>query len=423
MRIRRTIPPAAAPLGPENFIGGLAGIFSPQRELTKLEESLKSYFGVGHVFLVSSGKAALALILKALSSMAPDKNEVLIPAYTCFSVPSAIINAGLRISLCDVDTSTLDFDYQKLSDLNTDKTLCIVPGHLFGIPSDMEKVRQFAKERNIFVVEDAAQAMGGMCQNHLLGTIGDAGFFSLGRGKNITCMSGGIIVTGRDDIANEIRKVYASLKRPDSMENILELIKAFLMSVFIRPSFYWFPAGLPFLALGETVFDPNFPVRKLAGMKAGLMRNWRERLEKSNGVRRENADFFCRATALNHFRKPDTPFLRLPLLAENEKVRDNIYSCLNRKGLGASLMYPSPINHISELKDYFTCPSYPSAEQISSRLLTIPTHELLSCSDRQAIMEILTRILGPEADVSIAERQNNMESNSAMISTGGNKHA
>ena len=390
MKIQRTLPPAAAPIDAKSILRSLSGTVFPQRHLMKLEESLKAYFGMKHVFLVSSGKTALLLILKALGALAPDKNEVLIPAYTCFSVPSAIVRAGLKVSLCDVDASTFDFDYRCLKDVKTDKTLCIVPSHLFGIPSDMDKVRLFAKERGIFVVEDAAQAMGGRYRNKLLGTIGDVGFFSLGRGKNVTCMSGGVIVTNNDNIAAGIKKEYRILESPGFSENVLEFIKAILLAVFIRPSLYWLPSGLTFLGLGETVFSTDFPVSRLSGVGAALMWNWRYRLEQSNHRRKENGRCLCKMANLKNFQKLSIPFLRLPYLAVNKELRDNIYSGLNQKGLGASLMYPSSINKIVEIKDQFTDSTYPTAEGISSRLLTIPTHELLSERNIKSISAVLT---------------------------------
>src|SRR5208283_2741797 len=135
MRIRRVIPPTAAPVDLQSLLFGLMGVGSGTRYLKRLENEIKDYFKVKHVFLFSSGKAALAIALRALKSMTPWKDEVIIPAYTCYSVPSAIIRAGLKIALCDLDPSCLDFDYDQLEKTINDKTLCIVPTHLFGIPA------------------------------------------------------------------------------------------------------------------------------------------------------------------------------------------------------------------------------------------------------------------------------------------------
>ena len=76
-----------------------------------------------HCFLVSSGKAALTLILQALKELHPERNEVLIPAFTCYSVPSSIVRAGLKVKLCDISPDTLDFDYNQLEKILNDYQL------------------------------------------------------------------------------------------------------------------------------------------------------------------------------------------------------------------------------------------------------------------------------------------------------------
>src|SRR2546427_8225151 len=134
MRVRRTLPPAAALLKPSDLLHGLAGAFHGSRYSRRLEAQLREYFGAKHVFLVSSGRAALTLILLALRRMS-DRSEVLLPAYTCFSVPAAVERAGLSVKLADVDLETFNFDDGSLTKSIGAQTLCVVSHHLFGIPS------------------------------------------------------------------------------------------------------------------------------------------------------------------------------------------------------------------------------------------------------------------------------------------------
>lgn len=115
MRIGRTLPPAAAPIYPKEIISGLKGLLRGRLELKRFESELRKYFGVKYCFFVSSGRAALTLILQALKDLHPDRDEVLIPAYTCYTVPSAIVRAGLKVKLCDIDPKTLDFDFDELA--------------------------------------------------------------------------------------------------------------------------------------------------------------------------------------------------------------------------------------------------------------------------------------------------------------------
>jgi perosamine synthetase len=393
MKIQRTIPPAAAPVDLKSIFHGLAGFFKGGAYLRKLEEELKDYFGVKHVFMVSSGKAALTLILNALKSLSPDKTEVLIPAYTCFSVPSAIVKAGLRVSLCDVNNS--DFGCKLLEQAANKETLCVVPTHLFGIPSDISNIKNLCNEKGIFVIEDAAQAMGGVYKGWL-GTAGDVGFFSLGRGKNITCGSGGIVVTNSDTIAKAIGDKYSLLEPPRFLKRVIEFFKVMALAIFLRPSLYWMPAGLPFLKLGETLFCTDFPVEKLSGMHAGVLLDWKGRLEKANRVRQKNAKYFIESLGLRKFDNYSGSFLRLPFVAENTESRNRVLAASRIRGMGISRMYPFPVNEIHEMQAQFAGHTFPEAKAVADRLLTIPTHELLTEEDRESVCGLFTETLGQQ---------------------------
>lgn len=398
MRIGRTLAPAAAPLGLRDLLHGAAGLVLGKRYLKRLERGLKKYFCVRHVFPVSSGKAALAVILQALKALSPGKNEVLIPAYTCFSVPSAIVRAGLSVALCDINPRTFDFDHKLLKESVTEKTLCVVPSHLFGIPSDVPAIARLSAGRGAFVVEDGAQAMGGTSAGKKIGTLADVAFFSFGRGKNVTCGSGGVIITNSDRIAAEIRKIHASLEEPPVLENVLELAKAALLALFIRPWLYWLPSGLPFLKLGETFFHNDFPLTRLSGMKAGLLRRWRSRLEKANRSRQKNAACF-RAKLGPGFCGEDTPvLLRLPLLTGDRGTRDSLCSLSRGQGLGIGRMYPSAVNRIEEIKDLFPGGKFPFAETAAETLVTLPTHQFLSAKDKKVITRFVKRTMRAGAE-------------------------
>src|SRR5438094_8998382 len=100
MHIGRALPPAATPIGIREIISGVCGIFRGQQELDRFELELKEHFGVKHCFLVSSGKAAFTLILLALKELYPDRDEVLISAFICYSVLSSFVLVELRIRCC-----------------------------------------------------------------------------------------------------------------------------------------------------------------------------------------------------------------------------------------------------------------------------------------------------------------------------------
>jgi perosamine synthetase len=390
MKIGRMLPPAAAPLEWRDLWHGIEAILFPGRAIRDLETEIAREFAVTQVFLVSSGTAALTLALDALKSLRAGR-EVVAPAYTCFSVPAAILRAGLRPALCDISPATFDFDHRLLERAIGDGTLAVVAHHLFGVPSAVADIRALCRNRGVFVIEDAAQAMGVESDGHKLGTLGDIGIFSLGRGKNITCGSGGILVTNSAQIGEAIARQYRDVPMPTLVENAVEFVRLVLMTIFIRPWLYWLPAGLPFLGLGQTVFPKTIRVLRLSGMKAGVLRNWRTQLDRSNRRRSETVGLYRQRLGPSSTESP-RPYIRLPLLLANEDERRSILAASEARGLGLSAAYPAAVSDIPEVR--VACPGghFPSARRVARQIVTLPTHHWLSEHDKSAIADLCRRL-------------------------------
>ncbi len=117
---------------------------------------------------------------------------------TCYSVPASIVLAGLKIKIYDIDPETLDFDYiEHAEHLSSQRLLCVIPTHLFGVTADIPRVRKIVGNRDITIVEDAAQAMGGV------------GFVGFERGKALSTVAGGIIVTKSAEIGNALKMLLS----------------------------------------------------------------------------------------------------------------------------------------------------------------------------------------------------------------------
>ncbi|SMC50398.1 dTDP-4-amino-4,6-dideoxygalactose transaminase [Desulfocicer vacuolatum DSM 3385] len=409
MRIGRTLPPAAAPIKLADIISGVRGLVRGEREIRRFEAELTADFNVNHCFLLSSGKAALTIVLKALHRQNPHKNEVIIPAYTCYSVPSAICRAGLKIRLCDIDPATLDFDFNCLEEVLSDKAsavsenrvLAVIPTHLFGVPSDVKRTREITAEHGVLMIEDAAQAMGGELQGQRLGTFGDAGFFSLGRGKAFSTVEGGIILTDNSILAKQIQGAIDNI--PDY--RLFEILKLFVYSValnvFMHPAFFWLPKSLPFLKLGETVFEISFPLKKMSSLQAGLARNWQVRLKQLAHARRHGSRLLRAALEINETDEKKKGYklfqqleeqetlLRFPVRIVNDELLRQIVLKGNQKGLGIMRGYPDAIHRIDALKEYFKNTSYPGAVHVARTLITLPVHVFVSLGNFKEIMALM----------------------------------
>jgi perosamine synthetase len=390
MNAHRAISPAAAPISIMDLAHGFLGIVQKGAK-AKLEKEIKEYSGAGHAFLVSSGKAALFLILSALNGMT-GKRKVIIPAYTCFSVPSAVRFAGLEIVLCDIDPETLDFDYSRLERLIDEDTLCVVSTHLFGIPANTIKVCRLCEGKKTFVVEDAAQAMGAVHEGAMLGTLGDVGFFSLGRGKNITCGSGGVILTSSGEIAEAIRARYRDVEKVPAAEYLMDILAIVFLMIFLRPHLFWLPKNMPFLKLGETRFYQYYPLRKFTGFQAGLLFDWTCKLERLNRLRSAHGDRYMIRLGLSG-RMPIYSsgyiYNRFPVFVKDKAAKEALCSSAGR--LGISPMYPSSVHRIRELDGCFDALEFKGADRISETLVTLPTHILLEDRDSEEICERVGR--------------------------------
>jgi len=432
IRFGRSLPPAAAPIRARECIWGICGIFRGHRELDRFQSELKEYFGVKHCFLVSSGKAAFALILLALKELFPDRDEVLIPAFTCYSVPASISRAGLRIRLCDLHPDSLDFDFAQMSSMLSGGTgplqeassidgataspvpplrvvenpgklgnriLAVVPTHLFGIPADVPRLRKMVQDLGITVVEDAAQAMGETWQGGKLGTFGDVSFFSLGRGKALSSVEGGVIITDRDDIAEAIHGLIKPLPQYGWWGQAGLIVKALGMMLFTHPSLYWVPLSLPFLKLGQTLFEPHFPILKMSSFQAGLAKNWRERLAQSRDGRKKTVDRWiaileARRIRGSHFVNAQSlGLLRFPLRVSDKAKRGALLRESAWMGLGIMSVYPASINAIPELQRTFKGRAFAVAESRARELVTLPTHGYLTEDDVAAICRLMSRVL------------------------------
>jgi len=407
MRIGRTLPPAAAPIYLNDIFFGIQGLLRGSKEINRFESELKVHFNVKNSFLLSSGKAALTIILKALHELSPERNEVLIPAYTCYSVPSAIIKAGLKVKLCDINPKTLDFDFDQLKDLlspsnatnSTNSILAVIPTHLFGLPADVVRIRKINIDDKISIIEDAAQAMGGILKGKKLGTLGDVGFFSLGRGKAFSTVEGGVILTNNDSMADIITKQMKRLPAYNMVELIKLVISSITLAIFMRPALFWFPKSLPFLKLGETMFEPKFPLKKMSFFQAGLAKNWQTSLADMGLVREKRARAYTAAFQKNENLKSCMlsqngihSLLRFPLNICDSQILDRIVSESEKQGMGIMRTYPDSINNIKELKNYFKNKTYPKATMISKHLITLPVHHFLSSSDNLKIKELIHNV-------------------------------
>jgi dTDP-4-amino-4,6-dideoxygalactose transaminase len=152
----------------------------------------KKNTGASKVLLTTSCTQALEMV--AILVDIKNGDEVIMPSYTFTSTANAFVLRGAKIVFVDIRPETMNIDANKIEEAITSKTKAIVPVHYAGIACDMDKVMSIARKYNLFVIEDAAQAITSMYKGKVLGTIGDFGAYSFHDTKNITSGEGGLLL-------------------------------------------------------------------------------------------------------------------------------------------------------------------------------------------------------------------------------------
>jgi perosamine synthetase len=179
----------------------------------RLETSFASQHNVRHAVAVSNGTAALVLAMQTLGIGPGD--EVITSSFTFVATLNAILETGATARFADI-RDDFNIDPGDVSRLITDKTRAILPVHMFGYMADMDSIVSMARDRDLHIVEDAAQAVGAQYHGEFAGSIG-MGCFSLYATKNVSTGEGGIVTTNSDESAERLR-----LLRNQGMRNRYE---------------------------------------------------------------------------------------------------------------------------------------------------------------------------------------------------------
>jgi dTDP-4-amino-4,6-dideoxygalactose transaminase len=183
-----------------------SGHFILGPSVSKFEESIASYLGVKHAIGLASGTDALVIAMRALNIGAGD--EVIVPAYTFFATAGTVMSVGAKPVFVDVDPQSYQIDVSRIKAVITPRTKAIIPVHLYGHPSEMDPILEIAREHNLKVIEDNAQAFGAEYKGKKTGSFGEVGCLSFFPTKNLGAFGdGGGVVTDDDALAERMRRL------------------------------------------------------------------------------------------------------------------------------------------------------------------------------------------------------------------------
>jgi UDP-2-acetamido-2-deoxy-ribo-hexuluronate aminotransferase len=320
-----------------------SSLFIQGPAVKKFEENVEKYLGAKHAIGCASGTDALQIAMMALDIKPGD--EILTTPFTFVATTETIAILGAVPVYVDIDPKTFNMDVNKIEAKITPKTKAIMPVHLYGQPCDMDPILNIAKKHNLFVIEDAAQAMGAKYNEKMICTIGDIGCISFYPSKNLGAFGdGGMLTTNDDALAEKIRMIISHGSKKKYYHTILgvnsrlDSIQAAILDVKLK------------------YLDEYCEAR----YKAAMMYN-----EKFKGIF-------------------ETPYI-MPGVKHifhqysiRVKNRDKMIEFLRSHGIPSMIYYPVPL-HVQEAYKYDYKPGdYPVSEEIAKDIISLPMHTELT---------------------------------------------
>lgn len=330
-------------------------------QLLQFQESLASYLSVEHVIGCANGTDALQIALMALGLEEGD--EVILPCFTYVATAEVIALLRLKPVMVEVDPETFNITADIIEKAVTPKTRAIVPVHLFGQCADMEPIMAIARKHNLFVVEDAAQALGAVytfsdgSRKHA-GAIGDIGCTSFFPSKNLGCYGdGGALYTNNSELAITISKIanHGQCKKYHhevvGVNSRLDTLQAAILNVKLK--------YLDKYELERNNAASHYD-RKLGDL------NW--------------LDIPSRQKNSSHV------FHQYTILLKSAEDRDALKYHLQQSGIPSMIYYPLPLHQQEaylnpEVKDE----SFPVCTDLCRRVLSLPIHTEMPAEELEYI--------------------------------------
>lgn len=308
------------------------------QEVEAFEKEFAQYCGVKHCVGVGNGLEALHLIIRAMGIGPGD--EVIVPAHTYIATWLAVTYAGATPVPVEPDERTYNIDSSRIEKAVSPRTRAILPVHLYGQPADMEPIMEIAKQYNLKVIEDAAQAHGAKYKGKRTGGLGDAAGFSFYPGKNLGAFGdGGAVTTNDDGLAKQVRV----LRNYGSQKKYYHEYKGFNS--------------------------------RLDELQAAFLRVKLRKLDDWNSRRQRIADVYL--TELKNMERIVLPYV--PAWAEpvwhlfviRSSQRDALQKHLGQNGIQTMIHYPVPPHKQQAYRDmnYF---NLPITERIHREVLSLP---------------------------------------------------
>ena len=343
-------------------------------------QAIGHFFGARQVTIYPSGTAALAHAIRQSAERSPTKApEVILPAYGCPDLIAACVYAGVFPRLVDVSPGAWGYSHRDLERQVSENTVAIVAVNLLGVGDEAAALYSFCQSRGIALIQDSAQYLPRADTEWP----GDYVVLSFGRGKPLNLLLGGALIARTADAEAPSAAIH---RLPLKARFLASRLAAVAFNTLTRPGLYGLLSALPGTGLGVVVYTPLECASVLPDWVARRMNSAFDDYRRVPAYQRKIWEPVLSnwhrwgieaLRAVQH--EPDAEPLRLALLAPDRASRDTLVSEFTRAGLGASRFYGTELTRISGIPAVARSQGpFPNAARLAARLLTLPTHTLVS---------------------------------------------
>jgi dTDP-4-amino-4,6-dideoxygalactose transaminase len=348
----------------------------------------------------------LARALTKAESEAP----VALPAYSCFDLVSAAVGADAPVVFYDLDPMTLSPDPASLRTALAAGPFAVVGSNLYGFPVDWNLLRGAAAQAGAVLIEDAAQGLGSRWKEEQGGTFGELTVLSFGRGKGWTGGGGGALL-GRGRFAAAAKDAAAELRGVSPGAGLVSAGTSTAQWGLGRPGLYAVPRSIPGLRLGETVYHPPSPPAPASLFSRSLAWGTRSMALTEIETRRTNAEKLLDSlgtvmASSDPERGPALPapvgggtssYLRFPVLLPTESAALLEDRRATRAGIAPGYPLSLPDLGRARTKGSHEPSDFPGADALASRLVTLPTHGMVTRRDVAESVLVLSEFVAQNA--------------------------
>lgn len=346
-----------------------SGILASAGKVLEFERLFAEYVGRKYAVAVNSGTAALQVALMAhgigtrIGTDIGYGDEVITSPFTFIATANSILSVGAKPVFADIEEDTFNIDPESIVDKITDKTVAILPVHLYGLGADMKSITEIAEDYRLIVIEDACQAIGAKIDGKMVG-----GCFSFYPTKNMTTGEGGMIVTNDYSIYDKCQLIRSHGARKETR--------------YIHQ-----------------ILGYNF---RMTDISAAIGIEQLKKIDNFNRIRQENARYM--SSRLNSDMNGNNSGIITPIVRDgyehvfnqytirvldSQRERDYLVRLLRSKGVGAEVYYPiaihrQPLYRKLGYNDYLK-----NAEKMSNEVISLPIHPGITNNDIDYIVDVI----------------------------------